>query len=1010
LDEALGQQVVIGVSAVAARRLRAAALSSLLLGLAAGYGNAKAQSLPSTGTRAVPTYEAVGLYWANPGGTAGCQVKYRKAGASAWSPGLDLWYDARDTECRGSLVHLEANTEYQVELNLPGQAPVRGLTFRTWANQRPVAKTITVDSGSGTLNVTEGGSAAGYVVYQGASGATLDGQNSAQYNVTINASYVIVRGLKLKGAKADAIRISPNVKDVVIEDNDISGWGRQRSGNWGVDMDSAVRAVCTQPTLERVTVQRNRIHNPRYSANSWSDGHPAGPQAIAFAHCGGNHVFRHNEIYSTNGNYFNDIIGGEDNFTKNGFPNSDSDIYGNRLSHAWDDAIEAEGANENVRIWGNYIDRTAIGIATTATTIGPAYVFRNVWNRSQFYERAALDSDSRQPFFKSGGDNTLGHGRRYFFHNTMLQATQAGTTYGLGGGFGMGGTGAAQLITNTFSKNNIYHLWKPGKSAFYQTGSGNEIAADMYNGTPGDATIVNGINATPVYAPGHGWVSEAGGNYQLAASSPGYDRGARIPNFNDGFGGAAPDVGAHEAGTASMTFGVAASPGASVSGAASIPDPSPAGFALSISKSGSGAGTVTSSAGIDCGSTCSATLASGTAATLAAAPAAGSSFAGWGGACAGTGLCTVTVSSAVSVSASFNAVVASGAGVTTSASSLSFGGAAPATQTVTYTNNTGAKITFMQALMSSTRYGQTNTCGEVAPGSSCTAAITYYPNNGGSDSGTFTLTSTAPDSPHVVSLDAGASIAGASLVTHFYRSILHREPDAAGRAFWDSEAARVAALGADVNEVWYAMAMSFFSSAEYRGFNRDSSGFVTDLYAAFFDRAPDAGGFAFYGGQLANGMPREVVLAEFLFSREFTSRTRSMSGAASTRAEVNIVLDFYRGLLMRLPDSGGLSFWVQEFRQAQCQGAGAVYGKVESISKAFVEGREYGIRARSNAQFVGDLYNALLRRGGDLAGVQFWIGELDRGARTRAQVRQAFIASKEFSDRVAQVVSMGCAA
>src|SRR5690606_36460764 len=143
--------------------------------------------------------------------------------------------------------------------------------------------------------------------------------------------------------------------------------------------------------------------------------------------------FRHNDIFSTNGNYFNDIIGGEDNFTTNGFPNSDTDIYGNKMSHAWDDAIEAEDANENVRIWGNYIDRTAIGIATTATSVGPVYIFRNVWNRSQF-RQGLTDTDDRQPFFKSGGTMELGHGRRYIMHNTMLQARQSGLQYGLGGG------------------------------------------------------------------------------------------------------------------------------------------------------------------------------------------------------------------------------------------------------------------------------------------------------------------------------------------------------------------------------------------------------------------------------------------------------------------------------------------------------------------------------------------------------------------------------------------------
>jgi hypothetical protein len=540
---------------------------AMLAGFATWGGAALAQSLPATGTIAIPTYESVGLYWQSPGGTAGCEVQFRKLGESAWRQGLPMWYDARDSQCRGSLVHLAPNTQYEVQLNLPGQAASRGLAFKTWANQVPVAKTIAVNAGAGTFNVAESGSASGYVVYDGR-GATLDGGNSATYNVTINASYVVVRGLNLRGARQDAIRISPNVTDVIIEDNDISGWGRQRSGNWGVDMDSAIRSVCTQPTLTRVTIQRNRIHNPRYSANSWSDGHPAGPQAIAFAHCGGNHVFRHNEVFSTNGNYFNDIIGGEDNFTKNGFPNADSDIYGNRLSHAWDDAIEAEGANENVRIWGNYLDRTAIGIATTATSVGPAYIFRNVWNRSQFKEKiSSLDADDRQPFFKSGGTLELGHGRRYVFHNTMLQAKQSGLLYGLGGGFGLGGTGSTQLIENTISRNNIYHQWKDGKGFTYQTGTSSSFANDMYNGHPGDATVANGIAAAPTYASGHGWMSESGGNYQLAAGSRGYDAAVRIPNFNDAFSGNAPDVGAHEGGTASMAFGLAASPGSAVGGA-----------------------------------------------------------------------------------------------------------------------------------------------------------------------------------------------------------------------------------------------------------------------------------------------------------------------------------------------------------------------------------------------------------------------------------------------------------
>jgi hypothetical protein len=139
----------------------------------------------------------------------------------------------------------------------------------------------------------------------------------------------------------------------------------------------------------RVTVQRNKMHDPRYSANSWSDGHPAGPQGITFSYCGGNHVLRWNEI--TGGSkHLNDGMGGEDNFSTTGFPNRDSDIYGNSIQNTWDDAIESEGGNANVRIWGNYLNNTATGVATTATAIGPVYIFRNVFNRNKFFEKTAV--------------------------------------------------------------------------------------------------------------------------------------------------------------------------------------------------------------------------------------------------------------------------------------------------------------------------------------------------------------------------------------------------------------------------------------------------------------------------------------------------------------------------------------------------------------------------------------------------------------------------------------------
>ena len=80
------------------------------------------------------------------------------------------------------------------------------------------------------------------------------------------------------------------------------------------------------------------------------------------------------------------------------------------------------------------------------------------------------------------------------------------------------------------------------------------------------------------------------------------------------------------------------------------------GIALTVNENGTGSGTVSSNpAGITCPTTCSANFASGTAVTLTAFPADGSTFTGWtGGGCSGTGTCVVTVTAATAVTATFN--------------------------------------------------------------------------------------------------------------------------------------------------------------------------------------------------------------------------------------------------------------------------------------------------------------------------------------------------------------------
>jgi phospholipase C len=80
-------------------------------------------------------------------------------------------------------------------------------------------------------------------------------------------------------------------------------------------------------------------------------------------------------------------------------------------------------------------------------------------------------------------------------------------------------------------------------------------------------------------------------------------------------------------------------------------------FQLTVQSTGTGKGTVASNpSGINCGTTCGTSFASGTAVTLTATPSTGSTFAGWSGACSGTGTCAVDLKASTSVSAAFNVI------------------------------------------------------------------------------------------------------------------------------------------------------------------------------------------------------------------------------------------------------------------------------------------------------------------------------------------------------------------
>ncbi len=525
----------------------------------------------ATGSRAptaVATFNSLGIYWSPPDGSPSnqCSVKYRALGSTQWKDALPLWYDSRniggrEPEYRGSIVYLTPGTTYEIQLIL-ASGTTATFTASTWSESFPVTKTVIIPSGNTTYQITQGGTPKGYILYTAApGGTTIDVNNNARDDIAISAPYVIVRGLTLKGGVINGIELLHGAHDVVIENNDISGWGKILSDGFGEEHDSAIFAK-NDTSIQRIIIQRNKMHDPRSNSNDWCESrsiyhegpHPDGPQAVTFEYIGGNHVIRYNEIYGDLNHSFNDGMGGypQNGFT--GFPNSDTDIYGNVLMNIMDDAIETEGSVQNVRVWGNYIDQTYVGIATAVTAIGPLYVFRNIMNRSDMCPRqdgGYTNNGEHGPFGKEGDDKIpqLSGGQIYFFHNTLLQPGGAG-----GALYGPSSYGGS--VINLVSRNNIWHTQGEACYDRIQTGTNNnDLDYDLCDrGAQGP----HGINGIPIYASDDADNGGPDGMYQLAPNSPGFDEGQVLPNFNDEYTGAAPDIGAQEAGTPRMEFGVSA--------------------------------------------------------------------------------------------------------------------------------------------------------------------------------------------------------------------------------------------------------------------------------------------------------------------------------------------------------------------------------------------------------------------------------------------------------------------
>jgi hypothetical protein len=534
-----------------------------LLGLFALCFTALAENQP--GPFAIPTFHCVGLYWSPAGGATNkdALVRFRREGEATWREGLPMRYNPIPNthedlaDYRGSIVHLTPATSYEIELKLADGSAKTNLIAKTWSENFPVGETIAVTNRAAPLDIRQSGSSNKWRIYDG-HGATLDVQHLHDACITIDASYVIIRNLTLRGAGITnapnkgiigAIRINGG-HDIVIENCDISDWGRVNPATgFGVDYDAAIFAKGA--AIKRLIIQRCKMHHPIFDGSNWYEPkyptHAAGPQCITLFNTGGNHVIRYNECYSDLEHMYNDGIGGGSNGSFQGAPGPDSDIYGNVVTHCWDDGLEVEGGSRNVRVWDNYIAQAMMMIANAPCSIGPLYIWRNVVTHSQSQPNAGGGSFLKMGF--ADGEKWM-TGHMYIFHNTIFRSDEWLPTGGLGGD---------RIVKHTTSRNNILHVrgarnWSASDN---KANIDNDFDYDLVNGRIPATQEHHAIKGEPIYVEGAGFNAETRtGNFQLAPNSPGVAAGEPIPNFSYGYTGKAPDLGAHQRGAPPLQYGI----------------------------------------------------------------------------------------------------------------------------------------------------------------------------------------------------------------------------------------------------------------------------------------------------------------------------------------------------------------------------------------------------------------------------------------------------------------------
>lgn len=354
----------------------------------------------STGVKIQPLFNSASITLFERSQTDRASIRFKQRESEEWQAGMGLQWDPVRGALSGSIVKLQADTDYQIEviLTTPDAIQETQYSFKTRSESPPINPDLVYylsdiyNGGQLDLEVLNiQGEADGWAKIIGDENTPIVASESDWSAINVgNNSYVMFENIIVKGGVGHGIK-ADKAHHIWINGCNVSNFGQAPShfkDGIGYANASDSNPINYQAGIAffyvgSVVIENCEIHSPNGYANHWGHGHPKGPSAVLIlakhsnSDFEGQYVIRHNRFYGSENKRFNDIIESRSNGRVFGGFLRDSAVHDNYFAYANDDIIELDGGQSNVLVYNNEIEQGYVGISAIPNMLGPNYIFNN---------------------------------------------------------------------------------------------------------------------------------------------------------------------------------------------------------------------------------------------------------------------------------------------------------------------------------------------------------------------------------------------------------------------------------------------------------------------------------------------------------------------------------------------------------------------------------------------------------------------------------------------------------